>query len=70
MNRLFKAGYKKEVKIPKYSPLSFGQTCVYRTVLRTNESTNEYPRKCGNIDLTLLYNISVPWQYFEINPYI
>ena len=36
MNGLFKAGYKKEVKIPKYSPLSYGRTCVYRAVLRTN----------------------------------
>ena len=45
MNGLFKAGYKKEVKIPEYSPPSYCRTCVYRAVLRTNESTNEYPKK-------------------------
>ena len=46
MNRLFKAGYKKEVKIPKYSPLSYGRH-VYTGCVK-------------NIDLIPLYNISVP----------
>ena len=65
MNRLFKAGYKKEVKIAKYSPLSYGRTCVYRAVLRTNELTNELSKENAVTLISFRYDVSIPLQYLK-----